>query len=135
MANAAVSKIFESEQDAIAVALFIMTSKGAVQYEALSSGQVRLTVDQADAIWFKEIPAPSYVYVQEGGAAGELYLHAHATEASAVAGRVDCVLAGAYKTGEVIQVPPCLRALGYVFYEAAQALVETVPDLKFYLKD
>jgi hypothetical protein len=129
MSHTAVSKIFQSERDAIAVALYVMSSKGTIRYEALPHGRVRLTVDQGDVAWLNEKPASSYVYVQEGGSMSELYLHGHETEASAVAGRVDCASAGSYKTGAVVEVPPCLRALGEVFYETAQALVETVPGL------
>ena len=134
MSDTAVSKIFESEQDAIAVALYVMTLKGAIHYEALPHGQVRLTVDQDDAVWLNEKPTPSYVYIQEGGSTSELYLHGHETEASAVAGRVDCALDGSYKTGAVVEVPPCLRALGEVFYETAEALVGTVSDLTLFVK-
>ena len=134
MNNLAVSKIFESERDAIAVALNIMTSKGDVHYQALPLGQACLTVDQRDAAWLNEKPASSYLYVQEGGSMSELYLHGYHTEASAIAGRVDCALAGSYKTGEVVEIPSCMRALGDVFYETAQVIVETVPGLTLYLQ-
>jgi len=135
MCHTAVSKIFESERDAIAVALSVMVSKGAIHYEALPHGRVRLTVNQGDVTWLNEKPAPSYVYVQEGGSMSELYLHEYETEASAAASRVDCASAGSYKTGAVVEISPCLRALGDVFYETAQALVETVSDLTFYVED
>jgi hypothetical protein len=135
MSNTAVSRIFESEGDAIAVALYIMKSKGTIHFEALPHGLVRLTIDQAHAAWLYEKPAASYVYVQEGGSTSELYLHEHETEASAVAGRVDCASTGAYRTGAVVEIAPCLRALEAVFYETAQALVETVPALTFCRED
>lgn len=135
MSNTSVSKIFESERDAIAVAIHIMRSKESIHYEPLSHGQVRLTVDQANVEWLNEKPAPSYAYIQEGGSMLELYLHGHETEGNAVAGRVDCALAGAYKTGAVVEIPSCLRAMGEVFYETAQALVESVPDLTLYVEE
>lgn len=59
MSHTAVSKIFESEREAIAVALYVMTSKGAVHYEALPHGRVRLTVDQGNVAWLNEKPTPS----------------------------------------------------------------------------
>ena len=135
MSHTAASKIFESEREAIAIALYVMTSKGAIHYEALPHGRVRLTVDQANVAWLNEKPAPSYVYIQEGGSMSELYLHGHETEASAVAGRVDCASAGSYKTGAIVEIPPCLRALGAVFYETAEAIVGTVSDLALYVED
>lgn len=132
MTKTSVSKIFLNQDDAIAVALYVMTSKGTIQYECLPGGQARITVDQEGAALLNEKPAPSYVYVQEGGSTSELYLHEHETKFGALAGRLDCALAGAYKTGAVVEIAPCLRALGTVFYATAEALVGTIPGLALY---
>lgn len=132
MTKTSVSKIFLNQDDAIAVALYVMKSKGTIQYECLPGGQARITVDQEGAALLKENSAPSYVYVQEGGSTLELYLHEYETELGALAGRVDCALAGAYKTGAVVEIAPCLRALGTVFYATAEALVGTIPRLALY---
>ncbi|WP_332855489.1 hypothetical protein [Duganella sp. S19_KUP01_CR8] len=135
MTKTPVSKIFLNQDDAIAVALYVMTSKRAIQYECLPGGEVRITVDQECAALLKEKSTPSYVYVQEGGSMSELYLHEHQTKMEAFAGRVDCASAGAYKTGAVVEISPCLRALGKVFYATAEALVGTVPSLALYAED
>jgi hypothetical protein len=132
MAKTYVSKLFLNQEDAIAVALYVMASKGAIQYECLPGGQVRITVDQDGVALLEEKSAPSYVYVQEGGSKSELYLHEHETKIGALAGRVDCASAGAYRTGAVVEIPPCLRSLGKVFYATAEALVGTVPGLELY---
>ena len=113
----------------MAVALYVMTSKAAIQYEELPGGQLRITIDQNGAAWWKEKSTPSYVYVQEGGSMSELYLHEYETRMDALAGRVNCASAGAYKTGAIVEVSPCLRSLGNVFYATAEALVGTVPGL------
>jgi hypothetical protein len=135
MTKTSVSKIFLNQEDAIATALYVMTSKGTIQYECLPGGQVRITIDQDSAALLKENSTPSYVYVQEGGSRSELYLHEHETKMGALAGRSDCTSAGAYKTGAVVEISPCLRALGKVFYATAEALVGTVPGLVFYAED
>jgi hypothetical protein len=135
MTKTSLSKIFLNQEDAIAAALYVMASKGAIQYECLPEGQVRITIDQDDAALLKEKLTPSYVYVQEGGSMSELYLHEHETKIGALAGRLDCASAGAYKTGTVVEISPCLRALGKVFYATAEALVGTVPGLAFYTED
>ncbi|MYN17120.1 hypothetical protein GTP81_10190 [Rugamonas sp. FT107W] len=132
MTKSSVSKIFLNQDEAIAIALNAMTSKRTIQYECLPEGEVRITVDQEYAALLKEKSAPSYVYVQEGGSMSELYLHEHETKLGALAGRLDCALAGAYKTGAVVEIAPCLRALGSVFYATAEALVGTTPCLVFY---
>ncbi|WP_070360706.1 hypothetical protein [Duganella sp. HH105] len=132
MTKTSASKIFLNQDDAIAVALYVMTSKGTIQYECLPGGQARITVDQESAALLKEKSAPSYAYVQEGGTMSELYLHEYETKLGALAGRFDCASAGAYKTGAVVEIAPCLRALGRVFYATAEALVGTVPSLVLY---
>jgi hypothetical protein len=125
-------KLFLNHEDAIAVALYVMTSKAAIQYERLPDGQLRITIDQHGAALLKEKSRPSYVYVQEGGSTSELYLHEHETKMGALAGRINCASAGAYKTGEIVEISPCLRSLGDVFYATAEALVGTVPGLTLY---
>ncbi|MYM95065.1 hypothetical protein [Duganella vulcania] len=135
MTKTSVSKIFLNQDDAIAVALYVMTSKGTIQYECMPGGQARITVDQEGAALLKKKSAPSYVYVQEGGSTSELFLHEYETELLALAGRVDCTSAGAYRTGAVVEIAPCLQALGKVFYATAEALVGTVPGLTFYAED
>jgi len=135
MTKTSVSKIFLNQDDAIAVALYVMKSNGTIQYECLPGGQARITVDQESAALLKEKSAPSYVYVQEGGSTSELYLREHETEVRALAGRNDCASAGAYRTGTVVEIAPSLRALGMVFYATAEALVGTVPGLAFYAED
>jgi hypothetical protein len=132
MTKTYVSKLFLSQEDAIAVALYAMTSKAAIHYECLPGGQARITIDQDGAALLKEKPTPSYVYVQEGGSMSELYLHEHETKMGALAGRVNCASAGAYKTGAVVEISPSLRSLGKVFYATAEALVGTVPGLVLY---
>jgi hypothetical protein len=126
------SNLFLSHEDAIAIALYIMTSKAAVQYERLLDGQLRITINQHDAALLKEKSRPSYVYVQEGGSMSELYLHEHETKMGALAGRINCASVGAYKTGAIVEIAPSLRSLGEVFYATAEALVGTVPGLTFY---
>jgi hypothetical protein len=135
MTKTSLSKIFLDQEDAIAAALRVMSSKGTFQYESLPEGKVRITIDQDDATLLKEKSTPSYVYVQEGGSMSELYLHEHETKIGAFVGRIDCASAGAYKTGAVVEIPPCLRALGKVFYATAEALVGTVPGLELYAED
>lgn len=126
------AKLFLNHEDAIAVALYVMTSKAAIQYERLSGGQLRITIDRQGAALLKEKSKPSYVYVQEGGSMSELYLHEHETKMGALAGRINCTSAGAYKTGAIVEISPCLRSLGDVFYATAEALVGTVPGLTLY---
>lgn len=135
MTKSFVSKIFLNQDDAIAVALYVMKSKGTIQYECLPGGQARIAVDQEGTALLKEKLVPSYVYVQEGGSTSELYLHEYETELGALAGRVECASAGAYRTGAVVEIAPSLRALGTVFYATAEALVGTVPGLAFYAED
>jgi hypothetical protein len=134
MTKTHVSKLFLNQTDAIAVAFYVMTSKGAIQYERLPEGQLRFTIDQDVVALLKEKAAPSYVYVQEGGSTSELYLHEYETEEGALTGRLDCASAGGYKTGAVVEISPCLRSLGEVFYATAEALVRTVPSLALYAK-
>lgn len=62
----------------------------------------------------------------------ELYLHEYETEMGALAGRFDCASDGAYKTGAIVEIPPCLRSFGKVFYATAEALVGTVQGLTLY---
>lgn len=126
------SKLFLEHEEAIAVALYLMRSKAVIEYERLPSGQLRITIDQHGAALLKEKLKPSYAYVQEGGSTTELYLHEHATKMSALAGRVSCASVGAYRTGAIVEIPPCLRSLGNVFYATAEAIVRTVPALTFY---
>jgi hypothetical protein len=121
-----------NHEDAMSVALYVMTSKAEIQYERLPGGQLRITIDQNGAAWLKEKSTPSYVYVQEGGSMSELYLHEHGTQMDALVGRVNCASAGAYKTGAIVEIAPCLRSLGNVFYATAEALVGTVPGLVLY---
>jgi hypothetical protein len=135
MTKTPASKIFLNQDDAIAVALYAMTLKRTFQFECLSGGEVRITIDQECAALLKEEPTPSYVYVQEGGSPAELYLHEHETKIGALAGRIDCASAGAYKTGAIVEIAPCLRAMGKVFYATAEALVGTVPGLALYAVD
>ena len=132
MTKTSASKIFLNQDDAIAVALYVMTSKGTIQYECLPGGQARITVDQEGSALLKEKLAPSYVYVQEGGSMSELYLHEHETKMGAIAGRVNCASAGAYRTGSIVEISPCLRSMGQVFYATAEALVGTVPGMSYY---
>ncbi|MCU6502076.1 hypothetical protein LPN04_30210 [Rugamonas sp. A1-17] len=135
MTKTSVSKIFLNQDDAIAVALYVMTSKGSIQYECLPGGQARITVDREGAALLKENFAPTYCYMQEGGSTSELYLHEYDTKLEAIAGRVDCASAGAYRTGAIVEIAPCFRALGKVFYATAEALVGTVPGLVLYSAD
>lgn len=39
-------KLFLNHEDAIAVALYVMTTKAAIQYERLPDGRLRITIDQ-----------------------------------------------------------------------------------------
>lgn len=126
------SKLFLNHEDAMAVALYVMTSKAEIQYERLPGGQLRITIDQNGSALLKENSAPSYVYVQEGGSMSELYLHEHETKMGALVGRIKCASAGAYKTGAIVEIAPCLRSVGNVFYATAEALVGTVPGLVLY---
>lgn len=114
----------------MSVALYLMTSKVAIQYERLP-GQLRLTIDQNGGALNGKL-TPSYVYVQQGGSMSELYLHEHETELGALAGRVNCAADGAYKTGAIVEISPYLRSLGSIFYSTAEALVGTVPGLVLY---
>ena len=132
MTKTYIPKLFLTHEDAMSVALYVMTSKAAIQYERLPGGQLRITIDQNGAALLKEKSAPSYVYVQEGGSMSELYLHEHVTKMDALVGRVNCASAGAYKTGAIVEISPCLRSLGNVFYATAEALVGTVPGLVLY---
>ena len=125
-------KLFLNHEGAVAVALYVMTSKAAIEYDRLPGGQLRITIDQHGAALLKEKSKPSYVYVQEGGSTSELYLHEHETMVGALAGRLNCASAGAYKTGAVVEISPYLRLLGDVFYATAEALVGTVPRLALY---
>ena len=124
-------KLYLNQEDAIAVALYVMTSKAAIQYERLPSGQLRITFDRDGAPFLQERATPSYVYVQEGGSKCELYLHEYETRMDALAGRVNCALTGAYRTGEIVEISPCLRSLGSVFFATAEAIVKTVPSMAF----
>ena len=126
------AKLFLNHEDAIAVALHVMTSKAAIQYERLPGGQLRITIDPHGAALLREKSKPSYVYVQEGGSMSELYLHEHETKMGALAGRINCASAGAYKTGAIVEISPSLQSLGDVFYATAEALVGTVPGLTLY---
>lgn len=126
------AKFFLNQEDAIAVALHVITSKAAIQYEHLLDGQLRITIDPHGAALLREKSKPSYVYVQEGGSMSELYLHEHETKMGALAGRINCASAGAYKTGAIVEISPWLRSLGDVFYATAEALVATVPGLTLY---
>jgi len=121
-----------NHDDAMAIALFVMTSKAAIQYERLPGGQLRITIDRNGAALLEEKSMPSYVYVQEGGSMSELYLHEYETKMDALAGRVNCASVGAYKTGGIVEISPCLRSLGNVFFSTAEALVGTVPSLALY---
>ena len=132
MTKTYVPKLFLNHEDAVAIALYVMTSKAAIQYEHLPDGQLRITVDQHGAALLKEKSKPSYVYVQEGGSVSELYLHEHDTKMGALAGRINCTSAGAYKTGAIVEISPFLRSLGDVFYATAEALVGTVPGITLY---
>lgn len=132
MTQTYIPKLFLNQEDAMAVALYVMTSRTAIQYEPLPDGQLRITIDQNGAALLKEKSKPSYVYVQEGGSISELYLHEHETKMGALAGRINCASAGAYKTGAIVEISPCLRSLGDVFYATAEALVGTVPGLTLY---
>lgn len=125
-------KLFLNHEDAVAVAPYVMASKAAIQYEHLPGGQLRITIDQHGAALPKGKLKPSYVYVQEGGSMSELYLHEHETMIGALAGRINCASAGAYRTGAIVEISPCLRLLGDVFYATAEALVGTVPGLTLY---
>ncbi|USX20595.1 hypothetical protein NHH82_00050 [Oxalobacteraceae bacterium OTU3REALA1] len=129
------AKLFLNQEDAIAVALYVMTSKATIQYEHLPDGQLRITIDQHGAALLKEKPKPSYAYVQEGGSMSELYLHEHETKMGALAGRINCASVGAYKTGAIVEISPCLRSLGDVFYATAEALVGTVPGITLYKEE
>ncbi|USX14225.1 hypothetical protein NHH88_00050 [Oxalobacteraceae bacterium OTU3CAMAD1] len=128
-------KLVLNHDELLAVALYVMTSQAAIQCERLSGGQLRITIDQNDVTLLKERTTPSYVYVQEGGSASELYLHEYETKADAMAGRVECASAGAYKTGGIVEISPCLRLLGNVFFATAEALVGTVPGLALYVDE
>ena len=129
MTKTSVPKLFLNHEDTLAVALYVMTSKAAIQYERLPSGQLRIIIDKHGAALLKEKSKSSYVYVQEGGSMSELYLHEYETKIGALAGRIKCASAGAYKTGAIVEISPCLRSLGDVFYNTAEALVGTVPGL------
>ena len=135
MTKTYVPKLFLNHEDAVAIALYVMTSKVAIQYEHLRDGQLRITIDQHGAALLKEKSKPSYVYVQEGGSMSELYLHEHDTKMGALAGRINCTSAGAYKTGAIVEISPCLRSLGDVFYATAEALVGTVPGITLYKEE
>ena len=132
MSQTYMPKLFLSHEDAMALALHLMRSRAAIQYDRLPHGQLRITIDQNVAALLDEKSTSSYVYVQEGGSTSELYLHEHETEIGALIGRVNCASAGAYRTGAIVEIPPCLRSLGYVFYATAEALVGTVPGLTLY---
>ena len=132
MTKAYTPKLFLDQEEAVAVALYLMASKTAIQYERLPDGHLRITIDQRGAALLKEKPKPSYVYVQEGGSMSELYLHEHETMMGALAGRLNCASAGAYKTGAIVEISPSLRSLGEIFYATAEALVGTVPGLALY---
>ena len=125
-------KSFSNHDELLAIALYVMTSQAAIQYERLPGGQLRITIDQNRVTFLKEKSTPSYVYVQEGGSASELYLHEYETKVDAMAGRIKCASAGAYKTGGIVEIPPCLRLFGDVFFATAEALVGTVPGLALY---
>lgn len=72
-----------------------------------------------------------YVFVQEGGSSGELYIHTHTTRAGAEAGRVSCRDEGSYRTSEdIIEVPVSL-ASHPMFYEFAEMLVGATTRLGF----
>ena len=132
MSNSFVSKVFQSPQDAMAVVITLMANKAWVTYEPLADGQVQLTVKRADAAQLNVKPAPAFIYTQEGGSSSELYLHGHETETEAVAGRINCAAEGSYRTGEIVELPPCLRALSGEFYDVAETLLQTVLSLKLY---
>lgn len=125
-------KLFLNHDELLAVALHVMTSQAEIPYERLSGGQLRIIIDPNGVTLLKEKSTPSYVYVQEGGSLSELYLHEYETKVAAMAGRVKCASAGAYKTGEIVEISPCLRLLGDVFFATAEALVGTVPGLALY---
>jgi hypothetical protein len=66
-------------------------------------------------------PMEGYAVVQEGGTSQEVYLHVSSTRANAEAFREECADA-AYRTSEILSVPPQVAALG----EPAYAFVEAV---------
>lgn len=132
MSTSHMSKLLLKHEEAIAVALYLMTSKAAIEYERLPSGQLCITIDREGAALLKEELKPSYVFVQEGGSSSELYLHEYETKTGALAARINCASAGAYKTSAIVEISPFLRSLGGVFYTTAEALVATVPGLTLY---
>jgi hypothetical protein len=71
---------------------------------------------------------PRYTLIQQGGSSCELYIHSHETEEEAEQDRIDCARDGAYETSDIVEIPPELAALGEIFYEAAEALLEASTD-------
>lgn len=72
------------------------------------------------------VPATTYVYVyiQEGGASGEYYLHVFDTCDDAEAGRRSCE-EGAYRTTDIVTMPADTD------WDSLQNLLETLTTLDF----
>lgn len=72
---------------------------------------------------------PAFIYIQKGGSSSELYIHSRETLKEAEAGRRSCA-EGAYETSRVMIVPPNLAALGEVFYEMVEEILDASTDLE-----
>jgi hypothetical protein len=70
-----------------------------------------------------------FCLVQEGGSSEELYLHSWDSLQEAEQDREDCASNGAYRTGEVVEVPGSL-ADHPMFHGVVEALIRSVNSLE-----
>lgn len=70
----------------------------------------------------------AYAVIQEGGSSTELYLHAHDSKEAAEQDRVDCAK-GAYRTGDIVEIPGVLNALSESFYGTVDGIIDSLGTL------
>jgi hypothetical protein len=127
--NDLVSKHFADKQIAAAVVLRLALEGRAFEYKPAGDG-VSIEFSAADASLVAEAGAPVFALIQEGGSSSELYLHAHSSEEEALEDRYSCTEEGSYRTSTVVELPPAVAALGEMFYEAAEVLLQASNDLE-----
>lgn len=126
------SKVIQGNETAMAIVIGLMLKSQWVQFEPMPDEHYNITVDMANASDLEGACTPAFALVQEGGSSCELYVHAHDNYEDAEADRIDCAQDGSYRTGGIVEIAPPLRALGELFYEAAEALIGTTKELTRY---
>ncbi|MGY0497114.1 hypothetical protein ACWZHB_01260 [Nocardia sp. FBN12] len=73
----------------------------------------------------------TFVYIQEGGASNEFYVHAFDTEDEADDGRANCARDGAYRTTPIFEFPDIPDEFVGPLFDAVEELLGGLDDLDY----